>query len=243
MDFPGAFKHLGSFYSRGGKTDILVPDNNKVFYRRNLPHLQPMGGLFFVTYMLHGAIPRQVNEQWRREREEELIQLMAQETKDSFAELKNIVDRKFWLKQEKYLDNRKDGPFYFKDDKLAQVAVESLFFWDNRKIEVICFCGMPNHIHAVLRTMRPDEVEGGMKVALNNIMHSIKRHSANRCNKLLNKVGRFWQEESFDRLVRDRKELSKTILYIINNPVKAGFCQSPKDWKWNYIKPDYNEFM
>ncbi|MEQ8683689.1 MAG: transposase [Imperialibacter sp.] len=219
---------------------------NKIFYRRNLPHLQPVGGIFFVTYMLYGAVPRQVNERWRREYEAEIMLLDDSAKNESaafYADSKNKIDRKFWLMQEKYLDSRKDGPFYFKDDKLAQVAVESLLFWDNRKIEVMCFCVMPNHIHAVLRTMRPDEVEGGVKVALNNIMHSIKRHSANQCNKLLNKVGRFWQEESFDRLVRDRNELSRTISYIINNPVKAGFCKSPKDWKWNYIKPDYNEFM
>jgi putative transposase len=220
-----------------------MSNKSKTFYRRNLPHLQPVGGMFFVTYMLFGAVPREVNEQWRREYEDELMKLVGEESKASHAELKNMVDRKFLLKQERYLDSRKDGPFHFRDDKLASVAAESLFFWDNKKIEVICFCVMPNHVHSVLRTFRPDEVEDGEKVMLNNVMQSIKRYSANKCNKLLNRTGRFWQEESFDRLVRDRTELSRIISYIINNPVKAGFCKSPKDWKWNYIKPDYNEFM
>jgi len=227
------------------KLYVITPKTN-VFYRRNLPHLQPTGGIFFVTYMLYGAIPRHVNEQWRREYEEEVMRLADQAKKEAaafYTDSKNKIDRKFRLKQEKYLDSRKDGPFHFSDSNLAQIAVESLLFWDNKRIEVICFCIMPNHIHAVIRTMRPDEVEGGIEVALNSIMHSIKRHSANQCNKLLNTAGRFWQEESFDRLVRDRNELSRIISYIINNPVKAGFCNTPKDWKWNYVKHDYNEFI
>ncbi len=220
-----------------------MPEKSKVFYRRNLPHLQPLGGVFFVTCMLQGAIPKQVNEQWIKEHEEELIKLKCQPSDPSYLQLEKEIDRKLWLKREKFLDSRKNGPFYFDDDRLARVAAESLYYWDGKKIELICFCIMPNHVHAVFRTLQPDEVKDSEKVILMNIMHSIKRYSANRCNRLLQRSGRFWQEESFDRLVRDRKELARIISYVINNPAKAGFCTSPKEWKWTYLKPEYNEFI
>ena len=90
--------------------------------------------------------------------------------------------------------------------------------------------------------MEPNELNGA-EVVLNEIMHSVKRHSANESNKLLSRSGAFWQDESYDRLVRDRKELARIIRYTLNNPVKAGFCRSSADWKWNYINPKYNEFM
>jgi hypothetical protein len=32
---------------------------NKTHYRRNLPHIQPKGALFFVTWILAGAITRE----------------------------------------------------------------------------------------------------------------------------------------------------------------------------------------
>jgi len=70
-------------------------------------------------------------------------------------------------------------------------------------------------------------------------MQSIKRVSARESNKILQREGTFWLNESFDRLVRDDKELYFTIEYVINNPVKAGLCKRPEDWKYTYLHSDY----
>ena len=35
----------------------------KPFYRRNLPHIQPSGATFFVTFHLAGSLPRRILEQ------------------------------------------------------------------------------------------------------------------------------------------------------------------------------------
>jgi len=37
-------------------------------YRRNLPHLQPAGATFFVTFRLAGSLPKSVVDQWQQER-------------------------------------------------------------------------------------------------------------------------------------------------------------------------------
>jgi len=70
-------------------------------------------------------------------------------------------------------------------------------------------------------------------------MQSVKRVSALKCNKLLNQKGKFWQEESFDRLVRDDIELYNIINYVINNPVKAGLVDDWTKWMNTYLAKDY----
>jgi len=70
-------------------------------------------------------------------------------------------------------------------------------------------------------------------------MQSIKRISAKESNKYLGREGAFWLSESYDRLVRDEKELFFTIVYVVNNPVKAGLCKTPEEWKHTYLHPDY----
>jgi signal recognition particle GTPase len=65
------------------------------------------------------------------------------------------------------------------------------------------------------------------------IMHSIKRHSARECNRLLGRTGRFWQAESYDRLVRNDDERQRIARYIEWNPVKAGLCDEPERWRFS----------
>lgn len=61
---------------------------------------------------------------------------------------------------------------------------------------------------------------------------------ARQANLLLNRQSAFWQEESYDHIVRDEEELGRIILYILNNPVKARLVEIWTDWKWNYLRGD-----
>ena len=80
---------------------------------------------------------------------------------------------------------------------------------------------MPNHIHLIFDLL-PENKEVGI------IMQSVKGISAKRCNLLLGKTGNFWQDESYDRWIRDDIELFYFIKYILMNPVNAGLVS---DWK------------
>lgn len=73
--------------------------------------------------------------------------------------------------------------------------------------------------------------EKGNDVYLQDIMHSIKRYSANLINISLNKKGTLWHKESFDTTIRDDKHLLNAIEYTINNPVAAGLVQNWESWK------------
>jgi putative transposase len=96
---------------------------------------------------------------------------------------------------------------------------------------------MSNHVHLVLRLLESKNQE----IFLSEVLESIKKFSGRECNLAIGRTGQLWQKESFDRLVRDRKELYRIICYILDNPIKAELCKV--DWKWNYVKEEYNGFM
>lgn len=69
-------------------------------------------------------------------------------------------------------------------------------------------------------------------MALPKILQSIKKFSARKSNDVLQKKGNeFWQEESYDHIVRDEREFENTIRYILYNPVKAGLCKEWREWQ------------
>lgn len=52
---------------------------------------------------------------------------------------------------------------------------------------------------------------------------------------------KFWQPESFDRLIRDANDLDQKIKYVLNNPVKAGLVKHWKDWLYSYCDKNFIE--
>ena len=68
-------------------------------------------------------------------------------------------------------------------------------------------------------------------------MQLMKGRSAFACNRLLNRKGTFWQDESCDHVVSDG-EFERIIPYVLNNPVKASLVTHWTEWRWNYIKPE-----
>jgi len=68
---------------------------------------------------------------------------------------------------------------------------------------------------------------------ISKIMQSLKGYTANKCNKIFKRKGKFWQDESFDHWVRNEEEYQGIINYIDSNPVVAGLCKKPSDWEWS----------
>ena len=187
------------------------------FHRRNLPHLYLSEGIYFITFRLADSIPS-----------------------DKVAEVKqandkDIDDKKFerlLRKYDKILDSGLYGNKHLVNPKIAEICKYSLHYPDGKDYKLICYCIMPNHIHLVFELSNKDR-------DICKIMQSIKRTSARECNKILNRSGKFWQDESYDRLVRDEKELYFIIKYILMNPVSVGLVENWSDWKNSYCRPEY----
>ncbi len=83
---------------------------------------------------------------------------------------------------------------------------------------------MSNHVHLLFTPL----------IDITKIMHSLKRYTAVEANQILGRTGQpFWQDESYDRLVRDDNEFDRIKHYIENNPVKAGPISLPEDYPWS----------
>ena len=74
---------------------------------------------------------------------------------------------------------------------------------------------MHNHVHAVMKPIDGFELE--------EILSSIKGFVSRKVNKLLGRQGKLWEQESYDRIIRDDEHLYQVIQYIGNNPAKAGY--------------------
>ena len=88
---------------------------------------------------------------------------------------------------------------------------------------LIAFVVMPNHVHIVIEP----------KAEVPRITKWIKDASAREANLILGRTGPFWQNESFDRWVRNDDELKRTVRYIEWNPVKAMLASEPHEWRFS----------
>ncbi len=208
---------------------------SKTFYRRNLPHINPIEGTYFVTFCLADTISQPEIRQLIQKHEMNLNQLR-RNPKVSSNQI-DLENRKYFKKLDEAIHVAK-GKHYLKDDRISQAVAEALHFWQEKKIDLMSYCIMSNHVHIVLRLLEHEP-----EVFLRDVLESIKKFSAKKANHILRRKGQFWQHESFDRLVRDREELHRIISYVLDNPTKARLCENREDWKWNYVKAEYNEFM
>ena len=67
---------------------------------------------------------------------------------------------------------------------------------------------------------------------MHQIVHSWKSYSAFKLQRDFVRRNRIWQDEYFDRIVRDQEELIEKALYILNNPLKIVPEVSEDRWVW-----------
>lgn len=189
------------------------------FHRRNLPHLYYDEGQYFVTYRLANSIP----------------QSSLQELKNKFetkSKLTDIQQKRLFTKYDLLLDSNEFGINYLKIKSISEIVKDTIEYPNGKEYKLICYCIMPNHVHLVFELLKGNK-------GVSKIMQSIKRISSRKANVELNHKGNFWQAESFDRLVRDDKELYNVVKYVLMNPVKAALVKNWKDWSYSYCHPNY----
>jgi REP element-mobilizing transposase RayT len=86
---------------------------------------------------------------------------------------------------------------------------------------------MPDHVHLLLT---PQGKGGDGYYSLAEIVHSLKSFTGTKINRLLNRQGTLWQEDYFNRIVRDEAEFLEKWNNIRNNPVKKELCMNPEEW-------------
>jgi REP element-mobilizing transposase RayT len=173
--------------------------------RDYLPHFEGGERTQFITFRLKDSLPQEVLERWRLELE----------GTGGEAELRRRV--------EAYLDAGY-GQALLRDAGVASLVEAALLHFDGRRYRLAAWVVMPNHVHLLLTPLSG--------YTLSSIMHSLKSYTAGEANKLLRRQGALWQEEYFDRYIRDARHYAQTVAYIEANPVKAGLCLLPEDWPY-----------
>lgn len=205
----------------------------KFHYKRHLPHIQPPGATFFVTFRLAGTIPTAVLHHLQEEAAHTDAILDQIEDPQERKRCAYQTQRHLFGQWDAVLDAAAGGPKWLSDERVAKEVCDSLHYRDGRVYDLDCFCLMPNHGHVVF-TPRPAENDNYH--SLSSIMHSLKRYTARQANAILGREGQFWQHESYDHIVRDDAELGRIRRYIRNNPVKAGLVADADAWPWTYCR-------
>ena len=134
--------------------------------------------------------------------------------KDKLARLPETHRKHFHRTfSQRYMENLDKGlgSCVLRRPELSKIVVDSLLYFNGNRYHMGDFVVMPNHVHLLVCLLYDTD--------LLKQCHSWKKFSAGKINKVLGKTGRFWQEESFDHLVRSPEQFCAIRQYIRENPI------------------------
>jgi valyl-tRNA synthetase len=200
--------------------------NDKVHKRNGayLPHWTQAGATYAITFRLADAMPADVCEQCRAERDRIIHNAESQGRELTIHEQQEIV-RLYSDKVESYL-NAGHGQCYLRNPNIAEIVANALNHFDGQRYDLIAWSVMPNHVHVVLNPYEGIELPG--------ILHSWKSFTATKANKLLGRTGDFWHSEYYDHLIRDEEDFFNQVNYVLSNPSRAGL----ENWPWTGAQID-----
>jgi len=185
------------------KSVSFVHYQSVTFYRRHLPHLYQIGQPVFLNWRLHGSLP----------------------PNRCFPD-STLTSGQAFAALDRLLDQADAGPFYLRQPALAGMVVEAI----RHDAEVLnhytahAYAVMPNQVHLLVTPLLP----------LPQLTKSLKGITAKRANAILALIGKpFWQEESYDHLVRNQREFERIVRYVEQNPVRAGLVREAGEYRWS----------
>jgi len=112
----------------------------------------------------------------------------------------------------------------------CQIVYDHILSGDTKFYRLFALMVMPDHVH-LLAQPNPG-------VTLARMMQGIKGVSARKLNQHRNTTGTVWQEESYDRIIRDTDEFNEKVNYMYENPLRAGLVDRPEDYPfWHLGNP------
>jgi putative DNA methylase len=170
-------------------------------YERRLPHWDLVDHPVFVTFRLHGSLP--ANRVFPPER---------------------LTSGKAFVAIDRILDKTTSGPLYLRVPGIAALVVACLHHGEQRfhRYQMHAFVVMPSHVHLLVTP----------QVLATRWLGPLKGYIAHEANRMLGRSGKpFWQDESYDHLVRSDAEFERIRGYIESNLVKAGLVAVAQSWQ------------
>ena len=193
-------------------------------YERHLPHWRQVGATYFVTSRLADALPQQKLGFLRRLRAEWERAHPVPRSEQDWEE----YARRFTQQVERWLDEGY-GECHFNERCYVEDLVERIKHFHGSRYFLSCFVIMPNHFHLVIAPFGEHRLE--------ELLGAMKGVNARHINQSLGRNGKLWEEESYDRIVRDAEHLWRVVQYVGRNPRLAG-RHDESDWR-RWIHPDW----
>lgn len=187
---------------------FLNPRNEIDMHQNHLPHWQQGDVYIFASWWLADSVPREKLEQWTVEKEAWL----KHHPKPWDEKTEKECHRRFSQTMDEWLDHG-FGSCLLKDPANARIVANALHHFDDVRYRLDAFVVMPNHVHVLFCPL------GGHK--LEDIIQSWKGFTAREINKRQGAKGTLWQEDYWDRLIRNERHYYTCREYIRQNPVKA----------------------
>lgn len=113
-------------------------------------------------------------------------------------------------------------------EKYKDLLIENI---RESNVKILAYCIMSNHAHMLIYTEKIAD--------MSKIMQKINTSFARFYNKKINRVGFVFRDRYFTQPILSRQQLFNCLVYIHNNPVKAGLVKEAKDYKYS----SYNEWI
>ncbi|MEZ6115054.1 MAG: transposase [Pirellulaceae bacterium] len=120
------------------------------------------------------------------------------------------------------------GKCWFRNKQFANELHRSILHFHDKRYEIGCFAIMANHCHLVMRPFESIELEDELRPIKSITARFINRHERT--------TGATWQQESYDRIIRNEEHLYRVVQYISRNPKNAGVPQG----QWHrWLNPNW----
>jgi REP element-mobilizing transposase RayT len=137
----------------------------------------------------------------------------------------NVTPGQAFAALDKALDHARTGPMYLGQPEIADMVVQAIIDGQDRfrRYKLHAYVAMPNHVHMLATPLVP----------FATWLKSLKGFTGFEAIRMLGIQAPFWQDESYDHLVRDAPEFERIRAYVEYNPVRAGLCAAPEEYPWS----------
>jgi putative transposase len=104
----------------------------------------------------------------------------------------------------------KDQPALHPQERTLVMA--AIRHFDALRYDLLAYVVMDDHVHVLVHPFGNH--------SLDEILHSWKSFTAKELRRLGQRATPVWQDEYFDRIVRDETDLIQKVEYILGNPLK-----------------------
>ena len=218
-------------------------DNTHLWHKRGyLPHYDAEEKYQMITYRLADSLPKKVAEKL-------YVDALEKNDPERRKYIEGILDRGY-------------GSCILENPEIAEIVKENWHCFDKQRYDLLAYVIMPNHVHILIKNYSGFHLSkiihswksytskkilavlnaGELPVIPGKADNEYFTNAggppaipgkADNVGELSTTSGKIWQDEYWDRFIRDEKHFQDAINYIHNNPVKAGLVKNIEDWFWS----------